>query len=109
MQGAPKSVGSAITLLLIPSTQNKVHGNLKARLEQIASRFRPRVTVESYSIDTLPSRFTRLSGPSPIILVLREGRIIGEAMGDLFPTKELERVVRRAVEWPAYSSTAPIS
>jgi hypothetical protein len=38
---------------------------------------------------------------SPALLLLRRGEVVGEAMGALLPTRELDQVVRRAVEWPA--------
>ncbi|HKE16210.1 MAG TPA: hypothetical protein VKB80_15160 [Kofleriaceae bacterium] len=38
---------------------------------------------------------------SPALLLLRGGEVVGEAMGALLPARELEQVVRRAVEWPA--------
>ncbi|HWM85009.1 MAG TPA: hypothetical protein VNO33_04205 [Kofleriaceae bacterium] len=38
---------------------------------------------------------------SPALLLLRQGEVVGEAMGALLPTRELDQVVRRAVEWPA--------
>ncbi|HYU14735.1 MAG TPA: hypothetical protein VEL05_01635 [Candidatus Acidoferrum sp.] len=38
---------------------------------------------------------------SPALLLLRQGEVVGEAMGALLPARELDQVVRRAVEWPA--------
>lgn len=38
---------------------------------------------------------------SPALYLLRRGELVGEAMGALLPARELEQVVRRAVEWPA--------
>ena len=38
---------------------------------------------------------------SPALLLLRQGEVVGEAMGALLPTRELDQVVRQAVEWPA--------
>jgi hypothetical protein len=38
---------------------------------------------------------------SPALFLLRRGEVVGEAMGALLPARELEQVVRRAVEWPA--------
>jgi hypothetical protein len=40
---------------------------------------------------------------SPALLLLRQGEVVGEAMGALLPMRELDDVVRRAVEWPAPS------
>jgi len=37
---------------------------------------------------------------SPAVLLLRQGEVVGEAMGALLPMRELDDVVRRAVEWP---------
>jgi hypothetical protein len=41
------------------------------------------------------------SSGSPALLLLRDGDVVGEAMGALLPARELEHVVRCAVEWPA--------
>lgn len=41
---------------------------------------------------------------SPALLLLRQGEVVGEAMGALLPMRELDDVVRRAVEWPAPSA-----
>ena len=38
---------------------------------------------------------------SPALLLLRSGEVVGEAMGALLPARELDHVVRCAVEWPA--------
>jgi hypothetical protein len=38
---------------------------------------------------------------SPALFLLRQGEVVGEAMGALLPTRELDQVVRQAVEWPA--------
>lgn len=38
---------------------------------------------------------------SPALLLLRGGEVVGEAMGALLPSRELDHVVRCAVEWPA--------
>jgi hypothetical protein len=34
----------------------------------------------------------------PVVMVLRHGRLVGEAMGTLLPARELEGVVRSAVD-----------
>lgn len=39
--------------------------------------------------------------PCPALLLLRGGEVVGEAMGALLPSRELDHVVRCAVEWPA--------
>lgn len=38
---------------------------------------------------------------APAVLVLRDGRLVGEAVGESMPARELDSVVRCAVEWPA--------
>jgi hypothetical protein len=38
---------------------------------------------------------------SPALFLLRQGEVVGEAMGAFLPTRELDHVVRCAVEWPA--------
>ena len=42
-----------------------------------------------------------VAGVSPALLLLRGGEVVGEAMGALLPSRELDHVVRCAVEWPA--------
>jgi hypothetical protein len=37
----------------------------------------------------------------PALVLLRGGEVVGEAMGALLPSRELDHVVRCAVEWPA--------
>ena len=37
----------------------------------------------------------------PALLVMRGGEVVGQAMGALLPIRELDRAVRRAIEWPA--------
>lgn len=39
--------------------------------------------------------------PCPALVLLRGGEVVGEAMGALLPSRELDHVVRCAVEWPA--------
>ncbi len=41
------------------------------------------------------------AGHCPALLLLRGGEVVGEAMGALLPSRELDHVVRCAVEWPA--------
>ena len=99
-----KKESSPITLVLVRSpgaNGRRTAKKLEKRLEEIAERYAPNVVVLSSSPSRLPKRYKDHAGPSPTVLVLRNDEIICETMGDLFPTKELDRVVRRAVEWPS--------
>jgi hypothetical protein len=57
------------------------------------------VTPESLAGD--PERERVAGAGSPALFLLRQGEVVGEAMGALLPTRELDQVVRQAVEWPA--------
>lgn len=91
-EGAPRE-GARITLLYVrpPSAEMT---ELDRRVGAIAERY-------SRWVDL------RVIGPvgdeafgSPALLLLRQGEVVGEAMGALLPMRELDDVVRRAVEWP---------
>jgi len=77
---------------------------LDARLAKIADRYAPllemRIVDQNDLADyNLPERYAHFSGSSPAVLLLRHGEVVGEAIGAFLPIRELDRVVRCAVEW----------
>lgn len=87
--------GARITLLYVRPA-NAEMTELDRRIGAIAERYSRWVEL-------------RVVGPvgdegafgSPAVLLLRRGEVVGEAMGALLPMRDLDDVVRRAVEWPA--------
>jgi hypothetical protein len=108
--------GVRITLLYV-RPPNEEMTELDRRVEAIAERYSRWVelrvvgpTASSGMIRSLSRAGTVLAGgrmgddgsfSSPALLLLRQGEVVGEAMGALLPMRELDDVVRRAVEWPA--------
>lgn len=92
--------GAPITLVYLRPDSAEVT-ELDGRLAEIARRYAPIVALEIRR-STEAGPLARWSSPdSPAVLVLRRGVVIGEAMGDSLPVRELDQAVRRAVEWPA--------
>ena len=92
----PKSASSAVTLVYIREPGTDI-GPLDGHLEAIARRF-PQVqlvVLDGKAVDAVVAR----RGPTPAVLVLRHGELVGECTG-LLPAREIEEVVRNAVEWP---------
>lgn len=92
-----------ITLLLVqPDSAEPTE--LLETLEPIVRRYTPlvKLCVVNEVPTELPRRVPRSS--APIVLVIRDGAIIGEAMGTRLPARELDRVIRCAVEWPAHAA-----
>lgn len=112
-EGAP--VGARITLLYVRPPSEEMT-ELDRRVGAIAERYSRWVelrvvgpTGSSGMIRSLSRAGTFLAGGrvgdeeafgSPAVLLLRRGEVVGEAMGALLPMRELDDVVRRAVEWP---------
>ncbi|HUH06036.1 MAG TPA: hypothetical protein VML75_28795 [Kofleriaceae bacterium] len=90
-----------ITLLLVrgPGTGAET-GEMRARLETIARRYQPHVELRVISAAEVPEPYRQRPMLGPTVLVLRRGELVGEAMGAL-PVRELDSVVRCAVEWPS--------
>lgn len=84
--------GAPITLLYLRPGSEKTE--LDRRLQEIAQHYAPMVELVVVS-----ERPIQGAASPPMVLVLRRGELIGEAMGALLPRRELDRVVRRAVEW----------
>ena len=96
----PVRGGEAITLLYL-RPEGAAETELDARLREVARRYAPMVELEVKSLAEAGTLARWASPGSPAVLVLRRGVVIGEAMGDDLPVRELDRAVRRAVEWPA--------
>ena len=97
----------AITLLYArPTTEGSLDA-VGARLARIVARYRAQggtnVDLQQVAADALPSPYAHTAHCSPTLVVLRDGEVVGEAIGTL-PSRELERLVRRAVEWPQHNS-----
>lgn len=102
---AGDSTGDAapITLLYVRPAELEL-AQLDARLTKIAERYAPLVEMRivqqaDLSEYNLPERYARFSGATPAVLVLRHGEVVGEAIGAFLPIRELDSVVRCAVEW----------
>jgi hypothetical protein len=90
---------AAITLLYIRPA-DAAETALDARLAEIARRYGPRVELQTLASEAA-GRFARWTSPgSPAVLLLRRGAVIGQVIGAAMPATELDRAVRRAVEWP---------
>lgn len=89
-----------ITLLYVrPPGRHAIE--LERRLREIAHRHAPlvEVVVAAELPADLGFELRARFGRPPTVLILRRGEMVGEAMGELLPAREIERVVRRAVEW----------
>ncbi len=86
-----------ITLLYIRHHTDEPD-ELEADLHRITLRYAPLVHMRCVEPANLAGQFAFFAERTPVVLVIRDGQIVGEAMGDL-PMRELDRVVRCAVEW----------
>ena len=93
-----RTAGEASVTLLYVSAGDEIGAELEIRLEEITRRYQPYVELRTFR----PEEVEALTGEKPQVprlLVLRGGEVVGQAMGTLLPTRELDRVVRCAVEW----------
>jgi hypothetical protein len=74
-------------------------GAMSGHLAAIAARYAPMVALRTVTPDQLPARYAHLAGAMPTVLVLRRGHLVGGAAGSSLPARELDAVVRCAVEW----------
>lgn len=88
-----------ITLVYIRSEQQRLP-ELDDTLQTIVERYAPLVELRRVTPEATPRRFARFAQRTPTVLVLRHGALVGEAIGAGLPARELDRVVRCAVEWP---------
>jgi len=93
-EGAPFD-GARITLLYVRPPSEEMT-ELDRRVGAIAERYSRWVDLRVVGRVGDEDAFG-----SPAVLLLRQGEVVGEAMGALLPMRELDDVVRRAVEWPA--------
>jgi hypothetical protein len=101
---APRG-GAYITLLYVrPAREGMTE--LDARVGAIAERYArwiELVVVRPDEVAALPGMeaVSVAGSSSPALFLLRQGEVVGEAMGAFLPARELDHVVRCAVEWPA--------
>lgn len=89
-----------ITLLLVSGPGSGAEtGEMRLRLETIVRRYEPHVELRVIAAAEVPEPYRQRPMLGPTVLVLRRGELVGEAMGAL-PVRELDSVVRCAVEWP---------
>ena len=93
-----------ITLLYVRPASHQVT-ELDHRVGAIAQRYRHSVELKVIApeeLDSAPGDVGRIARTgSPALFLLRGDEVVGEAMGARLPARELDDVVRRAVEWPA--------
>ena len=89
--------GSPVTLLYV-RVGDTSSSELDVRVRDVVARYQPFVELRTLG----PAEVLALTGERPAVsrlLVLRSGEVVGQAMGALLPSRELDRVVRCAVEW----------
>ena len=74
---------------------------LGKRLAEVVERYSPLVTLVVTNQADLPTGFASAGAQAPTLFVLRGTEVVGHAAGARLPVRELDRVVRCAVEWPA--------
>lgn len=99
----PENRFAPIELLLVRPDDCELR-ELENTLRSIVSRYGPMVHMRV--VNKVPESLGRANRPDcgvqqPLVLVVRDGQVVGEAMGSLLPARELDRVVRCAVEWPS--------
>ena len=92
---APLEVQPVVVVYVRPSDRNLV--DLDARLEHIATRYQSYIKLDIVEPENLPPRYAHLNVRGPCVVVLRGGEIVGEAMGAGLPVRELDTVVRCAL------------
>jgi len=95
---AKRDQDTPVTLLYIRSDHDS-HDVLDAGLATIVGRYAPLVVLIPVSPDEVEPQFARWAERTPTVLVVRDGKVVGEAIGAFLPVRELDRVVRCAVEW----------
>ncbi len=94
----PTSQNAPITLLYIRSDQES-HDLLDTGLATIVARYAPLVELVPVAPDEVDPEYAHWSERTPAVLAIRRGEVVGEALGASLPVRELDRVVRCAVEW----------
>ncbi len=88
---------SPVTLLYV-RVGDRSSCELDDRVREVVARYQPFVELRTLG----PAEVQALTGERPAVsrlLVLRCGEVVGQAMGALLPSRELDRVIRCAVEW----------
>jgi hypothetical protein len=92
---AARTKGNAEVTLLYVRPEGDGQTGLDRVVELVAGRYG--VTLQVVPPDREPA--------VPALLVLRGEEIVGQAMGALLPVRDLDDVVRRAVEWPVRAAS----
>ena len=87
-----------VTLLYIKSRDADL-AYLDRGLTMIVARYAPLVELRTLEPHEVPAKHAEWAHRTPSVLVMRRGEVVGEALGALLPLRELDRVVRCAVEW----------
>ncbi len=85
--------------LLYIRLAHESHDVLDSGLATIVERYAPLVELIPVSPDEMDVDYTRWAQRTPTVLVVRRGKVVGEALGAFLPVRELDRVVRCAIEW----------
>ncbi len=88
-----------VVVYVRPAHQNLI--DLDDHLQRITARYSPQVRLDVVDPANLPQRYSHVDSTGPAVLVLRHGEVVGQAMGAGLPARELDTVVRCAVEWPS--------
>jgi hypothetical protein len=88
---------SAVVVLYVRDDSEEVT-RLDIQVAAIVERYKPFVVLQVVTPEELPEDVS--GGVAPRLLVMRDGELVGQAMGALLPAREIDRVVRCAVEWP---------
>ena len=89
---------ASVTLLYI-RTNDGPHNVLDAGLTTIVARYAPVVRLVPVAPHEVDPEYAAWAERTPTVLVIRNGRVVGEAIGAFLPVRELDRIVRCAVEW----------
>jgi hypothetical protein len=99
-QSAPHllPVDAPITVLYIRAADADLP-YLDRQIAILVERYAPHVELRVLAPEHVPVELADKAQRTPTVLVLRRGEIVGEAIGAFLPMRELDRVVRCAVEW----------
>jgi len=97
---APHSLPSSspVTLLYIKGEDEEL-SVLDRAIHVIVERYAPHVDLQVVAPGDVPADLAQWAERTPTVLVVRHGTVVGEAVGAFLPTREIDRVVRCAVEW----------
>ena len=72
---------------------------LDRQIAILVERYAPHVELRVLAPEHVPAELADKTQRTPTVLVLRDGAIVGEAIGAFLPMRELDRMIRCAVEW----------